>query len=155
MHEVGWSALAAKLCASLCNRPQALEFLATYNKAPASTVGSVVVTDLVTGLSVEEVDTAWVRLPQTLLPSNADSSVITSTSVWCLQVHFTRFPQEVAQGLVKEGKVMWCAGALMIEHPLVQPLIDRIEGTPDSIMGLSKALTMQLISKMAQNREFL
>ena len=44
------------------NLLQALEYLATYNTAPASTVGSVVVTDLVTGLSAEEVDTAWVRL---------------------------------------------------------------------------------------------
>ena len=73
----------------------------------------------------------------------------------CLQVHFTRFPQDVAQQLVKDGKVMWCAGALMIEHPLVQPLIDRMEGTPDSIMGLSKALTMQLISEMAQRHHAL
>ena len=65
MHEAGWCAPAARLCASLCVQPvlQALEFLATYNNAPASTVGSVVVTDLVTGLSAEEVDTAWVRVP--------------------------------------------------------------------------------------------
>ena len=77
-------------------------------------------------------------------------TVITSLSEMCLQVHFKRFPQEVAQELVKEGRVMWCAGALMIEHPLVEPLIEKLEGTPDSIMGLSKALTMQLISEMAQ-----
>ena len=65
-----------------------------------------------------------------------------------------RFPQDVAQELVKEGKVMWCAGALMIEHPLVEPLIGKIEGTSDSIMGLSKALTMQLVTDMAQKRHF-
>ncbi len=65
-----------------------------------------------------------------------------------------RFPHDVAQELVKEGKVMWCAGALMIEHPLVEPLIGKIEGTSDSIMGLSKALTMQLVTDMAQKRHF-
>ena len=65
-----------------------------------------------------------------------------------------RFPQDVAQELVKEGKVMCCAGALMIEHPLVEPLIGKIEGTSDSIMGLSKALTMQLVTDMAQKRHF-
>ena len=81
-------------------------------------------------------------------------SVITCSFEMCLQVHFTQFPQEVAQDLVKEGKVMWCAGALMIEHPLIEPLIEKIEGTPDSIMGLSKALTMQLISEMAHKRDF-
>lgn len=65
-----------------------------------------------------------------------------------------RFPHDVAQELVKEGKVMWCAGALMIEHPLVEPLIGKIEGTSDSILGLSKALTMQLVTDMAQKRHF-
>ena len=54
---------------SVCNLLQALEFLATYNTAPASTVGSVVVTDLVTGLSAEEVDIAWVRWPHDCCPA--------------------------------------------------------------------------------------
>ncbi len=35
----------------------------------------------------------------------------------------------------------------MIEHPLIQPYIDRIEGTLDSIMGLSKNLVLKLLEE--------
>ncbi len=35
------------------------------------------------------------------------------------------------------------AGGLMIEHPLVTPLILSIEGTRDSIMGLPQKLVLE------------
>ena len=35
------------------------------------------------------------------------------------------------------------AGGLMIEHPLVAPLISTIEGTRDSIMGLPQRLVLE------------
>jgi septum formation protein len=38
----------------------------------------------------------------------------------------------------------------MIEHPLVQPFIDRIEGTIDSVMGLSKPLVRRLLEESCQ-----
>ena len=33
----------------------------------------------------------------------------------------------------------------MVEHTLVQPYVERIEGTIDSVMGLSKRLVEQLL----------
>ena len=54
----------------------------------------------------------------------------------------------VMQKLIDEGEIFYCAGGLMIEHPLIQPYIDRIEGTLDSIMGLSKSLVLELLEKM-------
>jgi septum formation protein len=47
--------------------------------------------------------------------------------------------------LLKQGDCMYCAGGLMVEHPLVVPHITRMEGTQDSIMGLSKLLVMRLM----------
>ena len=91
---------------------QARAFIAGYSRAPAATVGSVVVRNMGTGKQVEAVDTA--------------------------RIHFQPIPEEVVAQLVEEGLVFRCAGGLMIEHPLVEPLITRIEGTPDSVMGLPR-----------------
>ena len=44
-----------------------------------------------------------------------------------------------------EGDCMWCAGGMMIEHPLVVPHVTRIEGSEDGIRGLAKALVLQLL----------
>ncbi len=41
-----------------------------------------------------------------------------------------------------------CAGGLMIEHPLLQPYIDHIEGTVDSVMGLSIPLLESMFDQL-------
>ena len=102
---------------------EALEFIAGYGRAPASTVGSTVCTDLQTGRRWEGVDVATIR--------------------------FSPIPKETAEALVAEGEVMWCAGGLMIEHPLVQPFITSMEGGQDAVMGLSKARVLTLLSDAA------
>ena len=38
----------------------------------------------------------------------------------------------------------------MIEHPLVKEHVERIDGTEDSVMGLSKALVEQLMEELSQ-----
>ena len=44
-------------------------------------------------------------------------------------------------GLLKEdAPVLSCTGGLMIEHTLVKEHVDRIDGTNNSVMGLSKYL---------------
>ena len=96
---------------------QAREFIAGYSSAPAATVGSVIVQNVGTGRQVEAVDTA--------------------------RIHFKPIPSDVVEQLIKEGTVFKCAGALMIEHPLVEPLITCIDGTPDSVMGLPKHLVLK------------
>ena len=49
--------------------------------------------------------------------------------------------------MVAEGTVMKCAGALMIENPLLEPFITRFEGTKDAIMGMPKNTVLQLLAK--------
>jgi len=56
--------------------------------------------------------------------------------------------------LLQEGApVMDCAGGLMVEHPLVQAHLERIDGTQDSVMGLSKDLVMRLLQEMKEKLE--
>ena len=102
---------------------QARAFIAGYSSAPAATVGSVIVQDVVTGRRVEAVDTA--------------------------RIYFKPIPDDVVEKLIEEGTVFWCAGALMIEHPLVEPLITSIDGTPDSVMGLPKHLVLNGLLELA------
>ena len=100
---------------------EAREFIAGYGRGPASTVGSTVCTDLATGLRSEGIDIAT--------------------------IHFSNIPEATAEVLIEEGDVMWCAGGLMIEHPLVQPYIVKMDGGEDSIMGLCKDRVVQLLTE--------
>jgi septum formation protein len=54
-------------------------------------------------------------------------------------------PDDVIDRLIAEGDVMWCAGGLMIEHPLVTPYITEIQGSQDSVMGLGKEAVMKVL----------
>jgi len=51
--------------------------------------------------------------------------------------------------LLELGDWSDCAGGLRIEQPILQPYILGIEGGEDSVMGLSKALTMKLLMQAA------
>jgi septum formation protein len=54
-------------------------------------------------------------------------------------------PDDVIDKLIEEGDVMWCAGGLMVEHPLVVPYITHIDGTQESVMGLGKEAVMSVL----------
>lgn len=64
-----------------------------------------------------------------------------------LQTYFSQIPEEVVQHLVTEGTVMKCAGALMIENPLLEPFITCFDGTKDAIMGLPKDTVLRLVAE--------
>ena len=57
-------------------------------------------------------------------------------------------PDSVVAQLCKEGTVLQCAGGLMVEHKLIQPYITNIDGTMDSVMGLSKTLVLELLARL-------
>jgi septum formation protein len=65
-------------------------------------------------------------------------------------IHFSPIPDSVIDQLLEEGEVMYCAGGLMVEHPLVLPY-RRIEGTEDSVMGLSLDLLQSLLRDLQQS----
>jgi len=102
---------------------EARRFITGYARAPAATVGSVVVTRLATGARRAALDLAT--------------------------IHMAPLPAADIDALIAEGEVLWCAGGLMVEHPLVAPRVTRIEGAQDSVMGLSAYLVVRLLLQAA------
>lgn len=101
---------------------EARQFLGLYGYYPCHTVGSVVLVDTKTMKRVSGVD---------------------STTII-----FSKLSQSTIDQLIEEGKVYYCAGGLMIEDPIVQRNIIRIDGTIDSVMGLSKNLLLSLYEEL-------
>ena len=97
-------------------------FINRYSNNCCSTVGSIVLTDVNNGKQVSGVDTAT--------------------------IHFDVIPQHVIDKIIDEGEVIYCAGGLMVEHPLLQPYIKQVDGTYDSLMGLSCALLASLLERL-------
>jgi len=106
---------------------EARAFIASYGESPARTVGAIVVTDLDTGRRV----------------ASGDSS----------EVHFSPIPPEVVDFLISEGECFHCAGGLMVEHPKIYPLVTKLDGSLDSIMGLSKQVMGRLLLEAIVNRQ--
>jgi septum formation protein len=100
------------------NENEAREFIVGYGTAPCRTVGSCVLTDPKTGIRVMGVDVAT--------------------------IHFDPIPEDSITKLIEEGEVYYCAGGLMVEHKLVRPHITKMEGTEESVMGLSPDLLAKL-----------
>jgi septum formation protein len=109
---------------------EAREMVSRYATHPPSTVGSVVLTHLPSGHQVSGVDTATIHFAPTISGGLVDR-------------------------LLEDGNapVLSCAGGLMVEHPKVREHLVRIEGTEDSVMGLSKDLVVRLLSELAQSLE--
>ena len=101
---------------------EARVFINRYSNSCCSTVGSIVLTNLNNGKQVSGVDTAT--------------------------IHFDAIPQHVIDEIIEEGEVINCAGGLMVEHPLLQPYIKQVDGTNDSLMGLSCALLASLLERL-------
>eukprot|EP00270_Netrium_digitus_P017447 TRINITY_DN63_c0_g1_i2.p1 TRINITY_DN63_c0_g1~~TRINITY_DN63_c0_g1_i2.p1 ORF type:complete len:220 (-),score=33.30 TRINITY_DN63_c0_g1_i2:788-1447(-) len=101
---------------------EARRFIQGYSDAPAVTVGSVLATNLNTGKRKGGLD--------------------------CAKVCFHPIPKHVINTLVEGSDVYYCAGGLMVEHPLVSPLISAMVGTIDSVMGLPKVLTLTLLQEV-------
>lgn len=106
----------------ICEKPndetQARAFIKSYGKKPVSTVGSIAVTDLATGAVF----------------SKNDTNTIT----------FSNIPDATIDALIQEGTCLQCAGGLMVEHDLLVPLILRMDGSIDGLMGLNKKVLTEL-----------
>ncbi len=105
-----------------CNEEEVKHHIHQYSNNYCQTIGSVVITDIRDGKQVSGIDTA--------------------------RIYFNQIPNDVIESLIREGMVYNCAGGLIIEHPLVQPCINRIEGRMDSVMGLSIELVENLLHQL-------
>ncbi|XP_055836243.1 uncharacterized protein LOC129904690 isoform X1 [Solanum dulcamara] len=101
---------------------EARQFMKDYANGHAATVSSVLVTNLATGSRRGE----WDKV----------------------EIYFHDIPDQVIDKLIEEGIVLYAAGGLIIEHPLVLPYIKEVVGSTDSVMGLPKALTERLIKEV-------
>ncbi|KAI5392947.1 hypothetical protein KIW84_060196 [Lathyrus oleraceus] len=109
------------------NKQEARQFLKDYSGRKAATVGSVLVTNLKTGLRKGDSDR--------------------------VEIHFNEIPDEIIEKLVDEGITLNVAGGLIIEHPLIFPYVKDVVGTIDSVMGLPKDLTEKLLKAVLYNDE--
>ncbi|CAE7344321.1 unnamed protein product [Symbiodinium sp. CCMP2456] len=99
---------------------EARAFLASYALAPCRTVGALCLHDLSSRQRVVGVQVADIFFK----PSIASEDVLTE--------------------LESESALLDCAGALMVEHPLIECHVDRVEGGLDSVQGLSLPLLRDL-----------
>ncbi|XP_022981331.1 maf-like protein DDB_G0281937 [Cucurbita maxima] len=103
------------------SKEEARQFMKDYSGGHAATLGSVLVTNLKTGFRKGE----WDRV----------------------EIYFHEIPDEVIDKLIEEGDVLYVAGGLLIENPLISPYVKEVVGTTDSVMGLPKALTEKLLKE--------
>jgi septum formation protein len=63
-------------------------------------------------------------------------------------VYFGDIGDDVVDALIEEGEIFHCAGGFAIEHPLVQPCIQSVEGSLDSIEGLPVHVVERLVTQI-------
>ncbi|KIZ04112.1 septum formation protein [Monoraphidium neglectum] len=113
---------------------QARAFIRGYARSPAQTVGSVLCTRLGGGSA----------------GGGGGGDVRIGTVENCT-ILMDPLPEEAAEKLIEEGEVLWCAGGLMVEHPLVRPHVRGIEGGgEDSVMGLGREAVMRVLVEAAE-----
>jgi septum formation protein len=108
---------------------QAKEFVKQYGVHPCSTVGCVVLTHVPSRVTVSGVHTATIHFNSDTLTADNAAKLVDDL-------------------LQADAPVLQCAGGLMIEHPLTQQYIDRVDGTEDSVMGLCKETVLQLLQEL-------
>lgn len=102
---------------------QARAFLESYANAFAETVGAVVVVNTKTGKRAGGLQQA--------------------------KVHFRPFPKAFIDEYIKTGGPFKGAGGVQVHDPILKPFIERIEGSFDSLTGLSKDLVKKLIKEVS------
>ena len=109
---------------------EAKTFVERYADSPPATVGAVVLTHLPSMIQVSGVDTATIHFKESIKGCDL-----------------------IERLLEEDAPILDCAGGLMVEHPLVKEHISRIDGTEDSVMGLSKDLVLSLLKSLKEKLE--
>lgn len=102
---------------------EARRFLRTASDGPTETVTAICVANTVTGERRSGIDV--------------------------VRIYLRSLSDELIDRLIQDGELFYCAGGLRLEDPLIEPFIDQIEGTMDSVMGLPKELTQRLLEEVA------
>lgn len=106
------------------NKQQAEEFLTLFSNDTISTISAVVVTHY---------------------PSLTQFSAVDTTDI-----HWKHCPYPIIQQIVENSSsICKTAGGLALEDPLLSRLVDKIEGTIDSVFGLPVSALTGLLNEMA------
>lgn len=106
------------------SKEEARRFFQTYYEAPAEIVNAIVVTNTATGKRVFGLDSNMIQ--------------------------FREIPEEVIDRLVKGERIYSLAGGFEVRDPLLQPYLEKVEGTIDSVAGLSKDLTRSMLQEVQE-----
>lgn len=101
------------------------EYLHSYEHEPVKTISAVVVVNSDSQQRFQGVDMATQRL--------------------------RKLPEEVVDSVIKKGDVLFSAGGITVEDPLLEPYLAEREGTLDSIMGMPVALVKSLLTQAARS----
>jgi len=104
------------------NKEQVFEFFKSYELAPIETFTSVVVSNTKTGEQLFDVDIA--------------------------KVYFKPISDEIINQLLEQGNVFSWAGGFAIDDPLLEPLVEKIEGSKTSVNGLPAELLEKLLNEI-------
>lgn len=63
------------------------------------------------------------------------------------KVFFKPFPPSIVEDFIKSGEAFLLAGGFTLRHPLIEPYVEKIEGTEDSVIGLPLHLLEELLKK--------
>jgi septum formation protein len=66
------------------------------------------------------------------------------------QQHFHPIPDSFIEQLIQQGDVLYCSGGFAIE--LMEPYLKALHGEKETIIGLPKTLTQQLILQALQEK---
>lgn len=112
---------------------EARSFVSRYANSAPRTVGACVLTHVPSGVQVSGVDSATIVFRPTIAEKDANGN------------------NSLLERLLEDGApVLKCAGGLMVEHAFVREHLERIEGTEDSVMGLSKELVARLLKELQE-----
>ena len=107
------------------SKEEANEFIMRFTNSAATTVSSVALTHFPSGEQVDGSER--------------------------IKIHFQSLPRAIVSQLVENDStetVLRSAGGLAVENPMLQKLIDRIEGTVDVLLGLPIQLTAALLARL-------
>lgn len=104
------------------NRQEAVRFLSSYSQKPVSTISAVVATHFRSKQQAGNVDVS--------------------------KVHWNVISPEVVDKVVTKGEIFSSAGGFKIEDEDLFPLVEKIEGTVDSVFGMPIKLTESLIAQV-------
>ena len=108
------------------NELEAIKFFRCYSNSSAKNITAVVVTNTKSGKRFQSVDV---------------------TKIW-----FNTITEKKIQELIKDKKYLLLAGGFTVDDPVFKSCIKKIEGTVESILGLPKDVTADLINQAVQSK---